>query len=87
MFRCCVCIVSLVFGIVGTVYARQTPTANPEASPFTFEGPPAPVAPDVVTHDDAGRTTIRAVRITSPPKIDGHLDEAVFGSPMVYILC
>ena len=80
MFRCCVCIVSLVFGIVGTVYARQTPTANPEASPFTFEGPPAPVAPDVVTHDDAGRTTIRAVRITSPPKIDGRLDESVYGT-------
>ena len=40
-------------------------------------GPPAPVPPDVVSRDGSG-TTIRAVRLTAPLRVDGQLDEAVY---------
>src|SRR5262245_28909841 len=42
----------------------------------SFEGPPAPVAPEVINRSDDGRATIRAVRLTAPLRIDGALDEA-----------
>ncbi len=41
-------------------------------------GPPAPVAPAVVSRDDQGRVTLRAVRISEPISIDGKLDDAVY---------
>ncbi len=40
--------------------------------------PPAPVAPAVINRDAAGRATIRAVRIATPLKMDGKLDEDVY---------
>jgi len=43
-----------------------------------LDGPPAPIAPDVVNRDEKGRATMRAVRIDRPLKIDGHLDEEVY---------
>jgi hypothetical protein len=41
-------------------------------------GPLAPVAPEVVTRDESGRATLRAVRSAQPLKIDGVLDEAFY---------
>lgn len=43
-----------------------------------IDGPARPVAPEVVSRDDAGRVTLRAVRVDAPPVIDGRLDEAVY---------
>jgi hypothetical protein len=34
--------------------------------PFAFDGPLPPVAPEVITRDEAGRATVRAVRLPSP---------------------
>jgi uncharacterized protein DUF5916 len=48
--------------------------------PFAYDGPPPPVPPEVVTRDAAGHATIRAVRLTSPLRLDGLLDEAVYTS-------
>jgi hypothetical protein len=48
--------------------------------PFTFDGPPPPVPPDVIARDPAGRTTIRAVRVTAPLRIDGQLDDGMYGT-------
>ncbi len=42
------------------------------------DGPPSPVAPAVITRDDKGGATIRAVRIDTPLRIDGQLDEEVY---------
>ena len=42
------------------------------------DGPPSPVAPAVITRDDKGGATMRAVRIDKPLKIDGQLDEEVY---------
>lgn len=41
-------------------------------------GPPAPVAPAMITRDDAGRATVRATRLSTPIKVDGRLDEPIY---------
>jgi uncharacterized protein DUF5916/cellulose/xylan binding protein with CBM9 domain len=46
--------------------------------PLYPEAPPPPIAPDVITRDQEGRATLRAVRISQPLRIDGALDEALY---------
>ena len=48
--------------------------------PLTFDGPPVPMPPAVISRDASGRTTIRAQRLATPLRIDGRLDEAVYAS-------
>src|SRR5712691_3906847 len=48
--------------------------------PLAFDGPPPPVPPAVITRDASGRATIRAVRLSSPLRVDGRLDEAIYTS-------
>ena len=43
-----------------------------------IDGPPPPVAPEVVTRDDQGRATVRAIRLAEGIQLDGQLDEAVY---------
>ena len=43
-----------------------------------LQGPPPPVAPEVVSRDAQGRVTVRATRLTAPLQIDGRLDEPVY---------
>jgi hypothetical protein len=43
-----------------------------------FVGPPAPIAPAVIARDEQGRATVRAVRLATPLRIDGRLDEEVY---------
>jgi hypothetical protein len=43
-----------------------------------IDGPPAPQAPEVVTRDEAGRATLRAVRLSEPLHVDGRLEERVY---------
>jgi hypothetical protein len=43
-----------------------------------IDGPPAPRPPAVITRDENGRATVRAVRVEAPPDIDGQLDEDVY---------
>src|SRR5712691_4095464 len=63
---------------------RPQPATSPASSTSVpgsaavVDGPPSPVAPAVITRDDKGRATIRAVRIDKPLKIDGQLDEEVY---------
>ncbi len=42
-------------------------------------GPPPPVAPAVMTRDEAGNATIRAFRVDEAITIDGELSEEVYG--------
>ncbi len=44
----------------------------------TIDGPPAPVPPEVMTRNAAGQATIRAIKLTSPLRVDGQLDEEVY---------
>src|SRR5262245_51353239 len=43
-----------------------------------IDGPEAPVAPAVITRDDHGKVTIRAIKLESPLHVDGKLDEDVY---------
>ena len=45
-----------------------------------IDGPPAPVAPEVVSRDNAGHATVRAIRLANPLTVDGRLDEEVYSS-------
>lgn len=45
----------------------------------TIEGPPAPAPPEVVARDEQGRVTVRAVRLDEPLRVDGRLDDSVYG--------
>jgi len=53
---------------------------GPRRQPSDIDGPPSPIAPAVITRDEKGGATIRAVRIDKPLKIDGNLDEEVYGT-------
>jgi hypothetical protein len=58
---------------------RVAPSVEAAANvPFAFAGPPAPAAPAVITRDDEGRATVRAVRLNAPIRLDGRLDEPVY---------
>ena len=59
----------------------QTPP-SPGVGGISFEGPPPPVAPAVVSRDEAGKATIRAVRVMEPIRIDGALDDAFYASTL-----
>jgi hypothetical protein len=42
------------------------------------EGPPAPIAPEVVSRDAEGRVTVRAVRLPEPLVLDGLLRDPIY---------
>jgi hypothetical protein len=52
------------------VFAQQLPAA--------IDGPPAPSPPEVIARDAAGHVTIRALKLSSPLRVDGTLDEEVY---------
>jgi hypothetical protein len=58
----------------GAVLALAVP-AFAQSSP---DRPEAPIAPATVSRDAEGRVALRAVRLQTPLKIDGHLDESVY---------
>ena len=62
---------SLLLLVTSAVHAQSPPSALPP-------GPSAPVAPATVARDAEGRATVRAVRVATPIKVDGRLDEAVY---------
>src|SRR6266545_258422 len=48
--------------------------------PFAYDGPPPPALPATMIRDTDGKTTVRAVRVSAPLRIDGQLDEALYRS-------
>ncbi len=67
-------------GVPANGSTRPTAPAQSSDLPFAILGPPPPVPPEVVARDESGRTTIRAVRLAAPLRIDGKLDEGVYAS-------
>jgi hypothetical protein len=43
-----------------------------------IDGSPAPIPPEVITRDAAQRPTIRALKLSSPLRLDGKLDEEIY---------
>ncbi len=71
-------VVWAVLLLLASATAFAQPPARPEAA--VPSGPPAPTLPDTISRDDQGRATVRAVRVTTPMRTDGRLDEAVYGT-------
>ncbi len=56
------------------------PHGDVSVDPALIDGPPAPVAPAVMTRDEQGRTTVRAIRLDAAIRLDGVLDEPVYAA-------
>lgn len=72
----------LVFAGLDAVAGQDAalPTSSAAALPPGFSGPAPPVPPATINRDAAGRATLRAVRLATPLRIDGRLDEEVYAS-------
>src|SRR5215216_3299122 len=64
-------VVSLLLWPLQPIHASQTADSD---------RPAPPIAPAVIARDASGRATIRAVRVPSPIRLDGVLDEALYTS-------
>ena len=74
--------VSLMLGVVmmtlGTSVLSAQQSGLEQTSQLRVDGPPAPTPPQVITRDATGmEATVRAVRVESPIRIDGVLDEVL----------
>jgi hypothetical protein len=87
--RSCAATCLAVCGVLltGASEAAQEPAHAPPGEsatssnlPFTFDGPLPPLPPEVIARDQSGRATIRAVRLTSPLRLDGQLDEEFYNT-------
>ena len=69
-----------IFNAIGTACLLISLTDTPAFSQSVpaIDGPPAPVAPEVITRDAAGQVTVRAIKLTAPLTLDGTLDEEVY---------
>ena len=56
----------------------STVSTNPLFSPGMIDGPPPPMPPEVMTRNEEGRATIRAIKLTEGIHLDGQLDEQVY---------
>jgi len=64
--------------LLGLLIAAPLTAQVPAAEGLQIDGPPAPVAPAVVSKDAEGNATVRAVRLTAPIRLDGVLDEPFY---------
>ncbi len=65
-------------GSAGAGQSAATPaTALPA---LVADAPPAPLPPEMITRNGGGHATVRAVQVTAPIRVDGRLDEDIYGS-------
>ncbi len=69
--------VLLVSAFAPQAAAGQAPFTG-AVDPALIDGPAPPVPPAVVSRDEEGRVTVRAVRVDGGVELDGALDEAVY---------
>ena len=63
---------------VGAPAAGAAGFGVPRGAPGVIDGPPPPIAPDVIRRDERGKATIRATRAPEGIRLDGQLDERVY---------
>ena len=66
----------LCLGLTTLIWVLPVRPAAQDAPPI--DGPPAPVAPEVVARDPQGRVTIRAVKLDEALIVDGRLNDPVY---------
>ena len=69
---------SLLRTLALSAFFLFTAAASFAQGPPLVDAPPPPEAPATIVRDAQNRATIRAVRITTPLKIDGRLDEEIY---------
>ncbi len=69
-----------VYGQDGDDEALSDPLMTPLAPvpEGVIDGPPPPRPPEMVTRDDSGRVTLRAIRLREPIDVDGKLEENIY---------
>ncbi len=65
------------------ILSRDPPIVNTEATKngvatTGFDGPPPPNPPEVISRNDRGQATLRAVRLSEPLIVDGRLEDPVY---------
>ena len=65
-------------GAAGSVATLSAMNAGGAALIAMIDGPPPPMAPEVINRDGAGRATIRAIKLTEGIRLDGRLDEEIY---------
>ena len=65
-------------GTPGTVAPGGFTASSAVALASLIDGPPAPVAPEVMARDEDGGATVRAIRLDGGLRLDGVLDEPVY---------
>ena len=66
--------------VAGAVAAGGSVAGDDARLATAIDGPSPPVAPEVMTRDAEGRTTVRAIRLVEGIQLDGQLNEAVYHS-------
>ena len=75
---------ALVASASRSTFAQGVEASSPDVSASTiavaadFDGAPPPALPATISRDPQGRTTVRAVRLQEPLRLDGNLDEAIY---------
>ena len=68
-----------IWTAIGWVVSAAVALAQaPAPTPARAAGPPPPTLPATIARDDRGLATVRAVRVATPLRIDGRLDEDVY---------
>jgi hypothetical protein len=83
--------VALLICLAPAAVLAQTRGGTPPIGPADVQGPsdaaapalvagapPAPAPPDVITRNDSGQATVRAVRLEGELSLDGTLDERIY---------
>jgi len=68
----------VVFCLLLSPSAAREQTAEPKRSP-QIDGVPPPRTATVVSRDDEGRVTLKAIRLDKPLVVDGLLEESIYG--------
>ncbi len=70
--------VGLLFGALTLVPGPAPASQELSTHHDVIDGPPAPVPPAMVSRDEKGNATMRAVRLAEPMVVDGRLDERIY---------
>ena len=71
-------VLGALIAVLATTAAEAQPASPTPPPAARSDGPPIPTLPDTISRDDQGRATAIAVRVPTPMRIDGVLDEALY---------
>jgi hypothetical protein len=74
------CLLVGVWLMASPALAAQDVPVSADEGGIPIDGPPPPLAPETISRDETGRATVRAIRLASPLRLDGRLDEEVYAA-------